>query len=759
MNYRKTMLTRKVCWSFFCFIFIGGLFFCKEEPIVQQPQYDKFIYDLVRVKPLEFSNFQFDENRQLTQFWKKNPARYSVYPPEEKWKNTQVTFQLDKKIFLNVSRDALHFSKNSKIEWEINSGEYELSWDYGFLTDSYLDNLSGELSIEVDGEKKESLMIDKESREKWKYFSSTLKIQKKLAMEWKTNEDIHLFVGSPILRKTQEQSSKPNVILIIIDSLRRDSLGCNPNSWKVTPVLDEICKDGIRFQRHYANANWTKPSMVSLLYGEYASNLGIINDGFKVPIHEKIIFYNNLNRGLVNILRDEGYVTTSVMNNVFFLDYTSVGVDLGFQEIDQIGKDIIDTEEITQKSIATIRKHQKHPFFLHINYNTPHVPYQPPAKHLEEVKKLTKTGKKIPHYMIENYLGEVRYTDAEIGKIIAELKKLELYDSTYILITSDHGDLFSEHHTFEANHVTGTRWGHGQTLFEEEIAIPLVIKPPRKIQEKIYKKEIELPSSGISMVPTLLGFMKLPKQNMRGKDYSDYFYYGTNPPIEEEIYTEGRMMESVIRENKKFIRLFPGYTNLSLHGTIPPQKEFKQVYDLKSDPDEKLNIFEKTESEFAEIFQQNKLKKNSFFLVFPKNTNSGNGNFYFPGEIYSVRSTSNISYEILHRTSFRFQKYGTEEAELQISTTSPEMKYSLDFSLVGNYNQYKIGAWGLPANRELTQIPELLYSPKRPELFSKFTNIWLYNDGLLKFPGGDSEKMEMGSEVKDILKSWGYIHE
>jgi arylsulfatase A-like enzyme len=747
-------------FTFFYLVFATLFgFSCLQE--TQKPaivNYKNF-YDLTRLPPLEFSNFQFDEKKELLSFWKKNPSRYSIYPSSEKWKNVQITFQEDKNIYLNRSRDALHLSQNSKIVWELDSGEYELSFDYGVLSDEFSENSLGNLIIQGDTVL-DQIVVDKSSLQKWKSFQKKVNIKNKFSIEWNTSNRSHLFVGPLKLERIKvETVKKHNVILIIIDSLRRDALGCIPDAWNVTPQMNEICKDSLVFENHYANANWTKPSMTSLLYGEYSSNLGIINDGFKVPYYEKNIFYSHPNKGIVNLLRDQGYSTISVMNNVFFLDYTSVGIDPGFQELEQIGKDVVDTEFITKEAISSIQKHKRHPFFLHINYNTPHVPYQPPSKFLNDVKQMTKTGKNIPDSMILNYLGEVRYTDSEIGKIVAVLKDLNLYDSSYILITSDHGDLFNQNHTFEENHVTGTRWGHGQTLFNEEIAVPLIIKPPKEVMAKVFQKQIRTPTSGISMIPTLLGFMNIPNQMMRGVDYSEYFLYGSKLKKEEEIYTEGRMMESVLKDGVKYIRLFPGYTNQNLKGAIPSWKNMRQVYDLKTDPDERNNLIEEKSEEFQKVFSENRLNKNSFFLVFPQNGSNSSGKFYFPGEIYNVQTTKNIKYDVLHRNYLQFQKFGPNKEVIRISTTSPEIKYTLDLSINGSKEEYRIGAWGLPSKEELILVPELLYSKNEPELLSKSTKIWLYNDGLLKYPGSNSEKLEMGEEVRNILKSWGYIHE
>jgi phosphoglycerol transferase MdoB-like AlkP superfamily enzyme len=112
------------------------------------------------------------------------------------------------------------------------------------------------------------------------------------------------------------------------------------------------------------------------------------------------------------------------MNNVFLMDYTGVGVDLGFHELHQIGKDIVDTEVITNESLEFIKSPPRQPFFLHINYNTPHGSYSPPEHSIFEIKQ-NSNSKDLASLnpIVLRYFGEVRFTDEQVGKIIEQLKK------------------------------------------------------------------------------------------------------------------------------------------------------------------------------------------------------------------------------------------------------------------------------------------------------------------------------------------------
>lgn len=734
----------RVVKSLFCIL----LFSCNSK------SFNLNIYDLTR--SWEFAkveNFQLNEKLDFKTHWKKNPNRYSNLPKEKKWQSTQITFLINPKIFQNASRESITFSPNSKISWNLKSGKYLLVGELGSLNHE-IKNFS-KLKIFSKNKLLKILEINSTYEQTWKIFELEIELEENLTLEWESNQGL-LFFGGPRLIPIEAKNQKTNVILIVIDAMKRDTLGCLGLQISVTPNLDELCKNSVVFQKHYSNANWTKPSMISFFYGEYSSNLGIINRGFPVYEYEKKIFYNSRFKGVVNILRKNGYFTKSIMNNVFLLEYTGVGVDLGFHSIEQIGKENEDTEEITRQSLFFLEtRNKKEPFFLHINYNTPHAPYIPPKRNLKEVSSILEKSNLIFPNMTKNYFGEIHYTDSEIGKIVDKLKEENLLEETIIVITSDHGDMFSPEHVFEKNGINGNLWGHGQTLYEDEIAIPLMIFLPSKIRNKIIYKEYPYPSSNISLVPTLLGFLNL-KDEYKGKgiDYSRFFF-GKDFSKEEEIYTEGRMMESLIHYPYKYIRLFPGYTNTHLNGAIPSKDKWEEIYDLEKDPEEKVNL--KTNQtllfQLREKWEQSKLQKNAFHLILPPEEYFGN--FFTNGEIYYIQASEDITYNYINRYSINFYKKGHKQAKLVVYTTSPEWKFDWKIFQSGKNIPYKFGKWALPSGLGLEKETKLLIFKHKPN-FPNFPLI--YNDGFLTSFTNTEKTFQLGEEVQNILRDWGYIH-
>jgi arylsulfatase A-like enzyme len=706
-------------------------------------------------------NFNFQESTDLSYHWKKNSGRYSLLPKEKRWENTQIAFLKDSNVLHNHAMDSILLTPGTVIEFPITSGKGNLRFKFGALGRYYTD-ITGTLHIYSKNKLLKSIPIGLENREKWTECLLEENFEEKIKFSWES-KDSFLFLGAPEFIHSNYSPIGYNVVLIIIDSLRRDSLGCNGQKISVSPHIDKLCEESITFKNHFSNANWTKPSMISMLSGDYSSNLGITNTGFPIYPREKEVFYNQKMKSLPEILRQNGYYTASIMNNVFLMDYTGVGVDLGFHELHQVGKDIVDTEVITNETLAFLKNPPRTPFFLHINYNTPHGSYSPPEHSLWEIKR-DSNPKDISSLnpIILRYYGEVRYTDEQVGKILEQLKKNDLYDKSMIIISADHGDLFDEKHTFAQNGIYGTRWGHGETHYDEEIAVPFIVKPPRTVLNNLSKKAFYSQSSSVSLTPTVLGFLGLADHihpQSKGLDYSKHIIEGTEPMNESTIYTEGRLSESIRTSKLKYIRRYPGFTNYLLNGAIPPADKLEELYDLTKDPLEHIDIKKFNPSLYNSAIEERKkfvLRKNSFFLSLPKE-GKYDGFFQFQGGVYDIKKQG-VSVQLGNRFQLSFSS-GWEGGNLEVLVNEPEFKYDFWIRKDGKASDYRIGAWGLKQRGELGKDPGFLFAPTEPVGVSNSDLPYLYSNELLSGRSTKTSHPILAEEVKSILKSWGYIHE
>ncbi|TGN09822.1 sulfatase [Leptospira ilyithenensis] len=756
---------------FFLLIFCGGLEFCSE-----QKDQTGIAYDLTRLLALPGTKVEgkFPDKDPLPYHWKKNPGRHSGLPIERKWENTQITFNTDKTLFINHSLDALYLPPNSSYFFKIEKGDYDFKFSAGILGESINSSgLKGTLSLEVDGKEIQSFVFEDDNRENWKSIGLQISVHQNIKFIWKS-ENSHLYLAEPILY-FQDHSKKPNVILIVLDSARKDFFGSYGFPYPITPNMDQLAKESVFFENPFSNGNWTKPSMISFFHSEYSSNLGLGNSWFTTKPYQRKVYYGKKRYNLTNILRENGYYTKTVMNNVFFLDYTTVGIDLGFHNSFQVGMDILDTPALTDHAVSFVDEIGQRPFFLHFNLNTPHASYSPPSEDMALVKKM------IPPEVfykfespVQRYIGEMFYTDREVGRLLKTLKDKNLYDDSLIIVTGDHGELFSPHHDYSYHFIMKTRFGHGETHYDEEINVPYFIKPPRSVEAKIENRKISGQSSLLSLVPTVLGLLNLPfdPKQFRGVDYSSFIFGDSENPKEKTIYTEGRMSESLRTEEFKYIRRYPGFTTVRRKFDGEAHTMSEELYDLKKDPAEKTNLSQDTSrdsqallSSAREIFQTGRfLNRNKIHLQLPpcgKSVCNDSGNLQVQGSIYDWIVPKDTLIQSTSAKQIQYQKNisGNSE-ELIFLTVNPELEADFRLYRDGLPVSYRVGRWGLEfvwATPRL--LKELLTSEREPSGWDKSGLPWIYNDASFSGDSESTAQKEMGKEVKKILETWGYIHE
>ncbi|WP_246838889.1 sulfatase [Leptospira yasudae] len=728
-----------------------------------------------------------EANREIEKFrfhWKKNPGRYSNLNPADRWKNVQMTLYTDESLFINESQDSLFIPSGQEC---VLKGEKFFTDRDRIVFQFYATHLSNGNSFGGDGNLKiyfdETKIFERrleKKKEEWNRFSVSLRSAESasnvskaaLKIRWESQTGSGLFLGSPVLFE-KRNTQKKNVILIVIDALRQDSLSSGGSPFPTTPFLDSFSKESIVFQNTIANGNWTKPSMLSFFTSEIASNLGLGNAWFYTSGQQRKIFYSKKPLTMPNAFREEGYFTESIMNNVFLMDYTSVGVDLGFHKIQQVGKDTLDTEELVARAETFFGEHKDDLFFLHLNLNTPHWGYRPPAKYFQELKNQSDPllWKELDEYQ-QKYLGEVRYTDALLGRIFEELKKQGLYEDSWIVVTSDHGELLEKSHYYHHHFITETVYAHGETHYEKEIRVPWIIHPPKSLQSRIQKREFTDPVSLLSLMPTLLGLSGISYQpeKLKGNDYSKAVFGQDGPSSEPVIYTEGRYSESVLTKHFKYIRRYPGYDSVRRTREGAPHKMSEELYDLQKDPKELQNValtnFELL-NEARNVLKRNQLHKNEFVLRLPRCeadcerevrlfSKGGIYRYDFDGEFRVLQEDSkNITFKILNGS-------GSSDRVLTVRTVDPFPDFRLQILKNGKPEDFRVGKWGIRSSKaaEILSIePDYVSLGREPYRFASSEIPFLYYH--TGFSGGKEteEEAAMGKEVRKILESWGYIHQ
>jgi arylsulfatase A-like enzyme len=336
--------------------------------------------------------------------------------------------------------------------------------------------------------------------------------------------------------KPEPPPDAPNVLLVIIDTLRFDKLGCYGNKLGLTPNIDALAKSGALFEQAISQAPWTLPSIASLYTSSYPERHGA--GGY---LGQQFTPLNDTVHPIAEILRDRGFDTAGIAN-VFFLSPT-FHMDRGFENYDFI-RPFNNLNErrataTTDAAIAKLKEKKDRTFFLMVHYVDPHMTYDPPAKFREKFAmpmdrvpdpnlfgKATdmrdlRTGRRsmasVPVERLERlYNGEIAYTDEQVGRLLAEVKALDLDKNTLVILTADHGEEFNDHGALE----------HGHSMYEEQLHVPLIMRytsviEPRRIGAVVRHIDVAptiLELAGLDPEPTFVGKSLAALLSKPGKD-------------------------------------------------------------------------------------------------------------------------------------------------------------------------------------------------------------------------------------------------
>jgi arylsulfatase A-like enzyme/predicted Zn-dependent protease len=348
-----------------------------------------------------------------------------------------------------------------------------------------------------------------------------------------------------------------NFILISVDTLRADRLSCYGFNGIETPAIDEMARRGVRFERCIAQTPLTLPSHTTMLTGTYPFFHGVRdNGGFLVP--PDIVT-------LAEIFKEKNYRTGAVVG-AYVLD-SKWGLNQGFDfyydrfELDRKeGFSLADVqrpgEEVIAQALDWLEKEKDNNFFLFLHFYDPHTPYEPPSPFKEK-------------YGHNLYLGEVAYTDFELGRLWEYLDAGGLLENTIIVFSSDHGESLGEHGEST----------HGFFVYEEGIRVPLIFVLPFKQLQNLSRPQT---ASLADLMPTVLEMANLPSlPQVQGKSLVPFFFDSGSAP-ESSAYSE-----------TYYPRFHYGWSDLkSIQDSrykliVSPKAE---LYDLKVDPEETANI-------------------------------------------------------------------------------------------------------------------------------------------------------------------------
>lgn len=286
--------------------------------------------------------------------------------------------------------------------------------------------------------------------------------------------------------------ARPDIILVVVDSLRADALGAYGAPRVVSPRLDEFAADAVTFEQFITAASWTRPSVASLFTSMAVSSHGCASRADR--LHPDV-------QTLAEVLRERGYVTAGWPNspNISASQGFAQGFNtypfepefpLGAQESTfalslyrvlrerlarlesepRVEQYYMPAEVQLERAMAFLRRDERTRDFLFVHLMEPHDPW---FSHTPGVAPLGVPGQDPTPADALSWRGrygeEVGWVDRQLGAFFAELRADGRYDDSVIVVTSDHGEAFFEH----------GGWWHGTTLYDQEIRVPLLIKLPK----------------------------------------------------------------------------------------------------------------------------------------------------------------------------------------------------------------------------------------------------------------------------------------
>jgi len=419
-----------------------------------------------------------------------------------------------------------------------------------------------------------------------------------------------LFSLFSLLCACNHQPDRANVLLITIDTLRADHLGCYGYERGTSPNLDRFAEESVKFENVYCPLPATAPSHASIFSSLYPHKHGVVANGWVLAEHHTT---------LAEIFKRNGYMAAAFVSS-FPVD-SRFGLDQGFDLYDdRFDKAEATTSHIRQwagheikegfdrragitaaKAVEWLKSHAQKPFFLWVHFFDPHAPYDPPKPFDTLFIENTDTPME---RIIARYDGEIRFVDREIRRLLDGIDTLELKDNTLSIITSDHGEGLGQHNWM----------AHGVYIYEEQMRLPLLIRFPGKIPPG---KRIEAPIQSIDIAPTLLSLLNLsPPEAFQGRDLSSWILSETKSDEPADIYFErmhyhGRsdyFSKTQYQLTKTDDITITGEKIGVIHNRMKfiwaPEENTEELYDLEKDPGEMVNLADTATKESMGKFKE-----------------------------------------------------------------------------------------------------------------------------------------------------------
>jgi arylsulfatase A-like enzyme len=382
-----------------------------------------------------------------------------------------------------------------------------------------------------------------------------------------------------------------NVVLITVDALRADHLGCYGYKRNTSPFLDSLVKkDAVLFTQAVSHASYTPGSMAAIATGNYYAEHHL--KGFGGLLNSQL-------PTLAEILQQNGYKTIFIGGNLFYRGLYDLGRGFDFCSAGEFSK-----RAVIQFAISELAGLKHKNFFMWLHYMGTHAPYLAPKGYLDiflndaffDPKRNLPAvqsditgygvqgipqhvyidGMNNPDFYIAQYDAAIRFFDAQLKLFIGKLKDLGLYDNTIIIISADHGELLGEH---------GYYFGHGVFLYEPLLKVPLIIKASPSVKKENVQQPV---GASVDIAPTILDMLGIKAgSSFDGCSLVPLISGGGKPSREFTIHDTTHEKTAIRTARWKLIR------------SETARSPAYELYNIQDDPQESVNLVD-TEREVSE---------------------------------------------------------------------------------------------------------------------------------------------------------------
>jgi arylsulfatase len=355
----------------------------------------------------------------------------------------------------------------------------------------------------------------------------------------------------------------PNVVVYLVDTLRKDHLSVYGYPRETSPRLAEFARDAVRFETAYSPTSWTKPAVASLLTGLTPLRHGAISRSDRLDPGVRL---------LPQYLAPAGYHSAAFVTNPYVLPLW--GFAEGFDEfVDVKGAGPVPrADEVNEAVFRHLQEDRAEPFFLYLHTVDPHFPYEAPPPFDASFprpgpEELASRNPRLAARarlasVVADYDGEIRFSDHEFGRLVDFLEARGLYRDALVVFTADHGEELRERGEL----------GHGLGLFEEVVQVPLLVKFPGNAHAG---RVVRTPASLLDVLPTAEGMdlLELLRAEQGGEARSR--------PLFLDLDLMGVKDHRIVAAGV----VWGGYKLLDSH---EPRRRVR-LFDLVRDPGEKRN--------------------------------------------------------------------------------------------------------------------------------------------------------------------------